>query len=68
VALSRLEGLADAILAAAQSGHDVGAAQAVLRRLAEVLGLVLDRAEVEARVIEGWRAHLGRFTVTTATR
>jgi len=67
-ALSRLEGLTDAILAAAQSGHDVGAAQAVLRRLAEVLGLVLDRAEVEARVIEGWRAHLGRFTVTTATR
>jgi len=67
-ALSRLEGLTDAILAAAQSGHDVGAAQAVLRRLAEVLGLVLDRTEVEARVIEGWRAHLARFTVTTATR
>jgi len=36
--------------------------------LAEVLGLVLDRAEVEARVIEGWRAHLARFAVTTATR
>jgi L-cysteine:1D-myo-inositol 2-amino-2-deoxy-alpha-D-glucopyranoside ligase len=68
VALSRLEGLADAILAATQSGHDVGSAQAVLRRLAKVLGLVLDRAEVEARVIEGWRAHLARFTPTTATR
>jgi L-cysteine:1D-myo-inositol 2-amino-2-deoxy-alpha-D-glucopyranoside ligase len=68
VALSRLEGLADAILAATQSGHDVGSAQAVLRRLAKVLGLVLDTAEVEARVIEGWRAHLARFTTTTATR
>jgi L-cysteine:1D-myo-inositol 2-amino-2-deoxy-alpha-D-glucopyranoside ligase len=68
VALSRLEGLANAILAATQSGHDVGSAQAVLRRLAKVLGLVLDTAEVEARVIEGWRAHLARFTTTTATR
>jgi L-cysteine:1D-myo-inositol 2-amino-2-deoxy-alpha-D-glucopyranoside ligase len=67
-ALSRLDGLADAILTAARTGHDVGSAQAVLRRLAQVLGLVLDRAEVEARVTEGWRAHLARFTPLTATR
>jgi cysteinyl-tRNA synthetase len=65
-ALSRLEGLADAILTAAGSGRDIRSAQSVLRRLARVFGLVLDRTGVEARVTEGWSAHLARFSHSAA--
>ena len=60
-ALTRLEGLADHIQAAARAGQQLGPAQAVLRRLGQVFGLRLDAAEVEARVIEGWSTHLRRF-------
>ncbi len=60
-ALERLEALADLIQAAARAGHQLGPAQAVLRRLGQVFGLRLDAAEVEARVIEGWSTHLRRF-------
>ena len=67
-ALSRLEGLADAILLAAQRSRDVGSAQAVLRRLAQVFGLVLDAPSVEARVMVGWGMHLARFTPSEGMR
>jgi cysteinyl-tRNA synthetase len=67
-ALSRLESLADAILMAAQRRRDVSSAQAVLRRLAQVFGLVLDAPGVEARVTEGWGVHLARFTPSEGTR
>jgi L-cysteine:1D-myo-inositol 2-amino-2-deoxy-alpha-D-glucopyranoside ligase len=60
-ALTRLEGLADRILAAARGGQQLGPAQTVLRRLGQVFGLSLDAAAVEARVIEGWSTHLRRF-------
>ena len=66
-ALSRLESLADAILVAAPRGRDVTRAQALLRRLAQVFGLVLDRAGVEARVTDGWSTHLARFTPPQGT-
>ena len=68
VALSRLESLADAIVVAAERSRDVSSAQAVLRRLAQVFGLVLDAPGVEARVREGWGAHLARFTPSERTR
>jgi cysteinyl-tRNA synthetase len=67
-ALSRLESLADAILVAAERSRDVSSAQAVLRRLAQVFGLVLDTPGVEPRVTEGWGAHLARFTPSPGTR
>ena len=67
-ALSRLESLADAILLAAQRRRDVSPAQAVLRRLAQVFGLVLDAPGVEAGVREGWGVHLARFTPSPRTR
>jgi L-cysteine:1D-myo-inositol 2-amino-2-deoxy-alpha-D-glucopyranoside ligase len=65
-ALSRLESLADTIVVATESGHSVTSAQAVLRRLAKVFGLVLDTPEVEARVTDGWSAHLARFSPSSA--
>jgi cysteinyl-tRNA synthetase len=67
-ALSRLESLADAILVAAERSRDVSSAQAVLRRLAQAFGLVLDTPGVEPRVTEGWGAHLARFTPSPGTR
>jgi cysteinyl-tRNA synthetase len=60
-ALARLEGLADSIQAAALAGREVGPAQTVLRTLGQVFGLRLDADAAEARVIEGWSAHLQRF-------
>jgi L-cysteine:1D-myo-inositol 2-amino-2-deoxy-alpha-D-glucopyranoside ligase len=62
-ALARLEGLADSIQAAARAGQQLGPAQAVLRKLSQVFGLRLDAEEVEARVTEGWGAHLRRFAL-----
>jgi hypothetical protein len=35
--------------------------QTLVRRLAQVFGLRLDRAGVEERVMRGWGAHLLRF-------
>ncbi len=60
VALAALGGLADEIVAAAQAGRDVAAAQAALHKLGAVFGLRLGR-DVEPRVREGWTAHLQRF-------
>ena len=60
-AVARLERLADDILAAAGAARDVGPAQAVLRRLAQVFGLRLDAPGVEDRVVKGWSAHLERI-------
>ena len=67
-ALSRLESLADAILVAAPKGRDVSRAQALLRRLAQVFGLVLDAPGVEARVTAGWGVHLARFAPSQGVR
>ena len=65
-ALSRLERLADAIVEASERGHSVTSAQAVLRRLAKVFGLMLDTPEVEGRVTDGWSAHIARFSPSSA--
>jgi cysteinyl-tRNA synthetase len=59
-ALGALSGLAERILAGAEVGADVGAAQSVLRRLCAVLGLRLD-GEIEERVRVGWTSHYQRF-------
>lgn len=56
-----LEELADAIIEAADSNHEVSTAQELLRTLAIVLGLRLDRSGPELRVIEGWGKHRLRF-------
>ncbi len=60
-ALGRLESLAGDVLAAARAGRRVETGQALVRRLAQVFGLRLDRAGVEERVMRGWDAHLLRF-------
>ena len=60
-ALGRLESLADDVLAAARAGRRVETGQALVRRLAQVFGLRLDRPGVEERVTRGWDAHLLRF-------
>ncbi len=60
-ALEALDGLAEAIRAAAAAGQEVSRAQADLRALAGVFGLRLDAPQPEARVLEGWGEHLRRF-------
>ena len=60
--LVAFERLAAEVLSAAQTGRDVHAAQAELRRLAAVFGLRLDAAAPEPRVTVGWDQHLQRFT------
>ena len=54
--------LADEILAGAAAGQGVLAAQQALRRMGAVFGLRLDHEGPEPRVVEGWTAHLERFT------
>jgi cysteinyl-tRNA synthetase len=61
-ALQQLEQLAEEIIAAAQAGQNVAAAQATLRQLSQIFGLRLNAQDVEQRVIEGWGEHLERFT------
>ena len=60
-ALGTLASLADDVLAAARAGRRVEAGQALVRRLAHVFGLRLDRLDTEERVTRGWDAHLRRF-------
>jgi L-cysteine:1D-myo-inositol 2-amino-2-deoxy-alpha-D-glucopyranoside ligase len=60
-ALGTLASLADDVLAAARAGRRVEAGQALVRRLAHVFGLRLDRLDTEDRVTRGWDAHLQRF-------
>jgi len=60
-ALGTLASLADDVLAAARTGRRVEAGQALVRRLAQVFGLRLDRLDTEERVTRGWDAHLRRF-------
>src|SRR5262249_10944152 len=68
-ALSRLESPADASPPAPPPrSRDVSSAQAALRRLAQVFGLVLDAPSVEARVTAGWGMHLARFTPSEGMR
>jgi L-cysteine:1D-myo-inositol 2-amino-2-deoxy-alpha-D-glucopyranoside ligase len=61
LALSRLESLAGDVIAAARAGRRVETGRALVRRLAQVFGLRLDRSGVEERVTRGWGAHLLRF-------
>jgi hypothetical protein len=59
--LTILERLAEEILGAAHAGHDVRAAQVVLRVMSGVFGLRLDAEGPESRVSAGWNEHLKRF-------
>jgi hypothetical protein len=52
--------LAGEIVEAAGQGNDVAGAQGALRGMAEIFGLRIG-SEVEARVVEGWGEHMGRF-------
>jgi cysteinyl-tRNA synthetase len=61
LALGRLESLAGDVIAAARAGRRVETGQTLVRRLAQVFGLRLDRGGVEERVMRGWGAHLLRF-------
>jgi L-cysteine:1D-myo-inositol 2-amino-2-deoxy-alpha-D-glucopyranoside ligase len=61
-ALFALEQLSRELLLAADEGKEIEPAQAVLRDLASIMGLRLDAAGPEARVIAGWDEHLKRFT------
>jgi L-cysteine:1D-myo-inositol 2-amino-2-deoxy-alpha-D-glucopyranoside ligase len=54
--------LAEETLAGAAAGQGVLAAQQALRRMGAVFGLRLDHEGPEPRVVEGWTAHLERFT------
>ena len=60
-ALSVLTTLAEQIVAAAQTGWRVDAAQATLRQMGQVFGLRLGADTPEARVTAGWQQHLARF-------
>ena len=53
-------GLARKIIAAADQGGDVAAAQEKLRKMGNLFGMRIDRG-VEQRVLEGWGEHAGRF-------
>jgi cysteinyl-tRNA synthetase len=61
LALASLLNLADEIIFRAETGYQVTAAQDVLREMAAVFGLRLDKTELEARVTTGWQAHRERF-------
>lgn len=60
-ALNSLIGLANEIIAASSRGQDVVEAQKLLRKLAGILGLGLDRNGPEQSVIEGWNRHQQHF-------
>jgi cysteinyl-tRNA synthetase len=60
-ALRLLRRLAGAIVETANRGQRIYAAQNELRRMATVFGLRLGAEQPEARVLEGWNAHLKRF-------
>jgi cysteinyl-tRNA synthetase len=64
-ALMALLFLAEAILAAAEVGRQVQAAQSTLRALSELLGLCLGKPP-EARVVEGWQQFLPNSCSCTA--
>jgi L-cysteine:1D-myo-inositol 2-amino-2-deoxy-alpha-D-glucopyranoside ligase len=61
-ALTTLRRLAEQIVEGAGGGQEVRPSQRALRRAATVFGLRLDRDAPEARVTDGWNAHLARFT------
>jgi len=60
-AIRVLDDLANAILASGGQQVQLAPAQALLRRLAGLLGLRLDRVGPEPRVIAGWQEHKARF-------
>jgi L-cysteine:1D-myo-inositol 2-amino-2-deoxy-alpha-D-glucopyranoside ligase len=57
-----LNSLADEILHASKLGKEITEAKQLLRRMAYIFGLSLDRNAPEVRVIDGWNAHLQNFT------
>lgn len=61
LAIQVVRDLADRILTAAHQGHNVAQAQQVLRACGHVLGLRLNATTPEARVVQGWDAHLVRL-------
>jgi cysteinyl-tRNA synthetase len=66
LALVALKRLAEETLLTARVGGDVKKAQAVIRTIGQVLGLRLDAAGPEERVVAGWNQHLSRFLSETA--
>jgi hypothetical protein len=56
-----LDQLAAQLIAAAQAGQNVAAAQAMFRTLGRIFGLRLNDPDAEERVIAGWNEHLKRF-------
>jgi L-cysteine:1D-myo-inositol 2-amino-2-deoxy-alpha-D-glucopyranoside ligase len=60
-ALDILDQLAHRILSGDEAAQTLDEAQAVLRRLASVLGLRLDQHGPEDRVSAGWNRHLAEF-------
>lgn len=60
-AIQAVDGLAQDLLAAAQSGREVSAARRTFIRLAGVLGLRLVSAMPEPPVVAGWNRHLHAF-------
>ncbi|MGD2142875.1 MAG: cysteine--tRNA ligase [Anaerolineae bacterium] len=61
VALTSLERLSDAILAAADAGRDVRAAQELLRSMTSVFGLRLDAKQPQEQVTARWTQYLDDF-------
>jgi L-cysteine:1D-myo-inositol 2-amino-2-deoxy-alpha-D-glucopyranoside ligase len=61
-AVSHLEDLADAILAAAGAGRDVQSAQETLRSMSSVFGLRLDIDEPQQEIADPWNHYLDEFT------
>jgi hypothetical protein len=60
-AIQVVRNLADRILTAASERRNVAQAQQTLRTYGHILGLRLDATTPEARVLQGWDAHLARF-------
>ena len=53
--------LANEVIRGSAAGRGVASAQRALRQVGSVFGLRLDQEGPEARVVEGWAAHLERF-------
>jgi L-cysteine:1D-myo-inositol 2-amino-2-deoxy-alpha-D-glucopyranoside ligase len=60
-ALDALDQLAHRILAGVEEANNVEEAQAILRRLASILGMRLQNERPEERVVEGWNRHMTKF-------
>ena len=54
--------LADEILQASEREEEIDGAQQLLKAMANIFGLSLDRNSPEERVSDGWNEHLGKFS------